>query len=375
MSLVPAPAVEEGERLLTTLRSTVDPDTNRPIEALNSRANPAYVCAALAIRRSHPTAQKGNGEPNYMGAARMYFAADQLNANSGSMVKGWLEKLDKLDQVSRQATLATDLAELDLNELGPTLSQMMDVPQDSPPISVLPSPPYTTTEPSDAASTASSALPETREERLAQALSKLHISSSVQAIRVPYSSDTNYHDYDVVLRARDDYLRAGKGNLDKVAAEFARVLRAEQLRLAMKLAASTAEPITRSALQQKSALQDFTSNDDARCTGFIHGTSSLDCDQLVTSIVIAIGQLSSISSRRGVPPTFRESRSHPKVPRGTVHLSKLHEKGGSGICIGCWRGHICHRTPTSPARGSVCPREGFPRGLEQVVSERSLSAT
>ena len=287
MSLVPAPAVEEGERLLATLRCTVDPDTDRPIEALNSRANPAYVCAALAIRQSHPTAQKGNGEPNYMGAARMYFAADQLNANSGSMVKGWLEKLDKLDQVSRQATLATHLAELDLNELDPTLSQMIDAPQNSPPISVLPSPPYTETEPSDAASTASSALPETREERLAQALSKLHISSSVQAIRVPYSSDTNYHDYDVVLRARDDYLKAGKGNLDKVAAEFARVLRAEQLRLAMNLAAG---PITTSALQQRSVLHDFTSNDDARCTEFIHGTSDLDCDQLVTSIVVAIGQ-------------------------------------------------------------------------------------
>jgi copper chaperone CopZ len=142
VSLIQPPTIADGERKLQELRRFINPDTNKPFESLNSRAHPAYVCAALAIQRSHPSAQKGNGEPNYMGAARMYLAPDQQNANSARLIKGWVEKLEKLDHLKNQMTLATDLAEL-------LDSRHLDRPilDDAPP-SVLPSPPDTATAPS-----------------------------------------------------------------------------------------------------------------------------------------------------------------------------------------------------------------------------------
>ena len=114
MSLEPAPTPADGDAMLAVLRSTVDPETGRALENANSRASTAYVCAALAVRRSHPSAQKNNGEPNYAGAARMYLDSTNINSNTGTLVKLWVAKLDKLDRIRSQASLAAELEELDL---------------------------------------------------------------------------------------------------------------------------------------------------------------------------------------------------------------------------------------------------------------------
>tara|TARA_B100000767_G_C19437352_1_gene398517 strand:+ start:304 stop:456 length:153 start_codon:yes stop_codon:yes gene_type:complete len=47
--------------VLAELRRTIDPETSKPFEAENSRADPTCIRAALAVQRSHPEAQKSNG--------------------------------------------------------------------------------------------------------------------------------------------------------------------------------------------------------------------------------------------------------------------------------------------------------------------------
>ena len=279
------PTLADGLAVLARMRSTINPDTGRPFDLHSSRADPEHVCAALAIQRGHPSVHKANGRPNYMGAARMYVAP--VHANSGELVKGWVRKLEKLDHVTSQAALATDLEQLDLDELGP----MIGMPGNSPPDSfTIASPPYTAASDSDAASVVSSLseTSESRKKRLVQALSALNISDDVQARHGLRSSSDYATNYGANL---DAYLRYGRGNLDKIAAELARAFRTEQFCTALK-AESSSEP--HRLLSEM--INDLARNHDAidlfnpELVLFINGISQLSCDQLVARLVSSLRQ-------------------------------------------------------------------------------------
>ena len=139
---VPCPTEAEAEAILAELRRTIDPETKKPFEAENSRADPAYIRAALAVRRCHPRAQKKNGEPNYSGAARMCIDPGQLRSNSaGGLVQGWVTKLKRFEHFRNQASLATELGQMCPEEL---LS--FGAPTEGPPSSFnIASPPMTAT--------------------------------------------------------------------------------------------------------------------------------------------------------------------------------------------------------------------------------------
>ena len=48
---MPVPTEAEALSVLAELRRTIDPETSKPFEAENSRADPAYIRAALAVQR------------------------------------------------------------------------------------------------------------------------------------------------------------------------------------------------------------------------------------------------------------------------------------------------------------------------------------
>ena len=115
---MPVPTEAEALSVLAELRRTIDPETSKPFEAENSRADPAYIRAALAVQRSHPEAQKSNGEPNYHGAARMCIKPEKLHASVSKLVQRWVAKLERLEHVRRQSTLFTDLGQMEDGDLG-----------------------------------------------------------------------------------------------------------------------------------------------------------------------------------------------------------------------------------------------------------------
>ena len=101
------PTEAEALLVLAELRRAIDPATNKPFEAENSRADPAYIRAALAVRRCHPKAQKSNDEPNYLGAARMCMCIDlgKLHAGVAKLVERWVTKLERFEHARGQSTL------------------------------------------------------------------------------------------------------------------------------------------------------------------------------------------------------------------------------------------------------------------------------
>ena len=172
--------MEEAARALDQLRATVDPQSGNALESPASRADVHLVAAALAVRRSEYP--KGNGEPNYLSAARAFLPDGKANSNSGTAVKSWCEKLSRLHQIQERHQLAASIDHMDDQEFqlvaddAPVLpgidedsilsaltiltdeggrTNIVDAdaqrnlirpPDDSPPVSVAPSPPYTATE-------------------------------------------------------------------------------------------------------------------------------------------------------------------------------------------------------------------------------------
>ena len=80
----PAPSLAEADNVLALMRSTINPSTGEPFDAMTSTANTQYIAAALAVQRD--LCAKPNGTPNYTAAARMY-GGDRINAASGTSVK------------------------------------------------------------------------------------------------------------------------------------------------------------------------------------------------------------------------------------------------------------------------------------------------
>ena len=171
--------MEEAEHALDKLKRTFDPRSGNALESHASRADVRLVAAALAVRRSEY--QKHNGEPNYLSAARAFLPQGEANSNSGTAVKKWCEKLSRLHQIQEQCQLAASLDDMDdqefqtvadpapllpgidedsilsaltiLTDEGERTNVVADAqrslirpPDDSPPASVAPSPPYTATE-------------------------------------------------------------------------------------------------------------------------------------------------------------------------------------------------------------------------------------
>ena len=100
-----------------------------------------YIAAALAIRKS--LFRKDSGEPNYTAAARHYVT--DCASSGGDQVKGWVRKLELFELIKRQAELASDLEALDPASM---ILEDVALPLSSPPVSAMPSPPYTESEPS-----------------------------------------------------------------------------------------------------------------------------------------------------------------------------------------------------------------------------------
>ena len=116
---MPVPTEAEALSVLAELRRTIDPETSKPFDAENSRADPAYIRAALAVQRSHPKAQKSNGEPNYAGAARMCIDdPEKVHASVSRLVRRWVAKLERLEHVRRQSTLFTELGQMEDRDSG-----------------------------------------------------------------------------------------------------------------------------------------------------------------------------------------------------------------------------------------------------------------
>ena len=174
--------VEQAKRVLEQLQNTDDPHTGRALESPASRAEPLLIAAALAVRRHE--FPKSNGEPNYLKAARAFLPKSKFNRGSGTAVKNWCDKLSQLDQIQQQRKLATSIEDMDDQELqlvndvvaeqltnaaaiasaapnsaedtvinmptallddGTLTGIVLHPPQGSPPVSAVPSPPYTAT--------------------------------------------------------------------------------------------------------------------------------------------------------------------------------------------------------------------------------------
>ena len=145
---VPLPTEAEALSVLADLRRTINPETGQPFVAENSRADPVYVRAALAVLRCHPGAQKENGEPNYSGAARMCMRLDpgKPRSNSaGGLVKSWVTKLERLEHVRNQTALATDLGQMCPEELPGDLLSLSALTEGPPSSFNIASPPMTAT--------------------------------------------------------------------------------------------------------------------------------------------------------------------------------------------------------------------------------------
>lgn len=145
---VPLPTEAEALSVLADLRRTINPETGQPFVAENSRADPVYVRAALAVLRCHPGAQKENGEPNYSGAARMCMRLDpgKPRSNSaGGLVKSWVTKLERFEHVRSQTSLATDLGQMCPEELPGDLLSLGALTEGPPSSFNIASPPMTAT--------------------------------------------------------------------------------------------------------------------------------------------------------------------------------------------------------------------------------------
>ena len=141
---VPRPTEAEALLVLAELRRTIYPETAEPFETECSRADPAYIQAALAVRRCHPGAQKANGWPNYSAAARMFI--DKPGATSaGDLVKCWVTKLERLEHVRNQTSLATDLGQMCPEELPGELLSLGALTEGPPSSFNIASPPMTAT--------------------------------------------------------------------------------------------------------------------------------------------------------------------------------------------------------------------------------------